>query len=53
MQQDFDVDAYISGYTGNTRLNRLLFIARTAPSLAVPALKYGIKLLLCLPFVDG
>ncbi|KAI9825430.1 MAG: hypothetical protein M1832_001160 [Thelocarpon impressellum] len=35
----FDLDAYIANYTGRTRLDRLLLIARSSPVLAVDALK--------------
>lgn len=34
-----DLDSYIAGYTGHTRVDRLLLIAKHCPSMAVDALK--------------
>ena len=38
LDADFDVLAYISQYTGSTRVRRLLFIAAQYPAAAIEAL---------------
>ncbi|KAH7883123.1 26S proteasome subunit RPN7-domain-containing protein [Phlebopus sp. FC_14] len=38
----FDLDAYISSYTGRTAVDRLIFIISTCPSIASQALKLAI-----------
>ncbi|KAH7107066.1 PCI-domain-containing protein [Auriculariales sp. MPI-PUGE-AT-0066] len=41
----FDLDAYISAYSGRSAVQRLMAIANTCPSLAQPALARAVKLL--------
>ncbi|KZV95984.1 PCI-domain-containing protein [Exidia glandulosa HHB12029] len=41
----FDLDAYISSYTGRTAVARLLHIANVCPSLAQPAYARAVRLL--------
>ncbi|KAN0139188.1 26S proteasome subunit RPN7 domain containing protein [Lactarius tabidus] len=41
----FDLDAYISGYSGRTALDRLIYIITHSPTLAPQALKRSLQLL--------
>jgi len=40
--KEFDLESYISNYSGHTKIRRLLFIAEHAPDLQVDALKMAI-----------
>ncbi len=40
----FDLETYISNYTGRTRANRLRFIALRVPSLQTDAFRFEIPL---------
>jgi len=41
--KDFDVDAYLSNYSGHTKIARAIFVAEHAKELEVPALREAIN----------